>query len=310
MGKVAFLFSGQGSQYAGMGKDLFDHNETARAVFDEADQALGYSLSELCFHGPKEEVDKTENTQPAILTVSTAACKALTDHGIHPDIVAGLSLGEYSALVSSGVIPFTETVKLVRKRGRFMQEAVPQGLGGMAAILGLDTANVEEACRQASADGVVQVANYNCPGQIVISGAKAALESACTLAGKLGARRIIPLEVSGPFHTSLLQPAADKLAEELAMIQFSEPAIPVISNVTAETMKDSAEALDLLPRQVMNSVLWEKTIRKMLEDGVDTFVEIGPGSTLRGFVKKIERKANLLNVEDMASLKTTVEYFR
>jgi [acyl-carrier-protein] S-malonyltransferase len=309
MGKIAFLFSGQGAQYVGMGKDLYENNVQARAVFASADQELNKPLSELCFYGPKEELDLTENTQPAILTVSIAAYRALAAAGIRPDLAAGLSLGEYSALVCSGVLALEEAVKLVRKRGRYMQEAVPRGVGGMAAILGLETEKIEEACRAVRSQGIVQIANYNCPGQTVISGIKEALEAACRRAAELGAKRIIPLEVSGPFHTELLEPAAKKLSEELAKITWHTPQVPVLSNVTAEVMTDAPQIAGLLTRQVKSPVLWEKTVRQMLESGVDTFVEIGPGSALRGFVRKIERKANLLNVEDMASLQATVKFF-
>jgi len=310
MGKIAFLFPGQGCQYVGMGKDLFTNSPEARQVFELADRELGYGLSALCFDGSEQELTKTENTQPAILTVSVAAYRALAAYGIRAELMAGLSLGEYSALVCSGMLDFAEAVTLVRKRGLYMQQAVPEGVGGMVAVLGLETAKVEQACAQARTLGLVQIVNYNCPGQIVISGEKKALEAAAANAADLGARRVIPLQVSGPFHTDLLQPAAEKLAQELRTVSLKEAEIPVISNVTADIIPNPATALQLLPQQVKNPVLWEMTIRKMLAAGVDTFVEIGPGSTLRGFVKKIDRKANLLNVEDMASLAKTVEFFR
>ena len=309
MGKTAFLFAGQGSQYVGMGRELYENHSVVRDIFDQADRELGFPLSELCFNGPKEELDRTENTQPAILTVSTAAYNILAEHGIHPDIAAGLSLGEYSALVASGALEFTEAVKLVRRRGRYMQEAVPPGEGGMAAVLGLDIEKVEEACRLAASAGIVQVANYNCPGQLVISGQKEALELASVKAGELGAKRVIPLDVSGPFHTALLKPAAEKLSADLENIKLDSLKIPVLSNVTADYIQDG-QVKELLPKQVMNSVFWEMTIRKMLDEGVDTFVEIGPGNVLRGFVKKIERKANLLNVEDSQSLQNVLEHLK
>ena len=307
MGKIGLIFAGQGAQYVGMGKDLFENIPASKEIFNIADRELGYAISEICFNGSEEDINKTENTQPAVLTVSIAALKALEEKGIKADMVAGLSLGEYSALVCSNAIEFEDAVKLVRKRGKFMQEAVPQGEGGMAAILGLDRNKIAQACEESSEKGVVSIANYNCPGQIVIAGEKDALKLACKKAEELGAKRVIELSVSGPFHTKLLKPAADKLFEELKDIQLKEIIIPVITNVTADYIGKKEDVKNLLKEQVMSSVFWEDTINKMLEDGVDTFIEVGPGKALSGFVKKINRKVKIYNVEDINSLNKTIE---
>lgn len=309
MNKIAFVFAGQGAQYAGMGKELAENISSSRAVFEEADKALGFEVSKLCFEGPKEDLDRTENTQPAVLTTSIAALKALDEKGIRPDVTAGLSLGEYSALVCSGVLKFTDAVKLVKKRGRFMQEAVPEGVGTMAAVLGLGAEDIRNICLEAGVNGIVEPANFNCPGQIVIGGEIEAVKLASTLAQEKGAK-VIPLSVSAPFHTSMLEPASIKLEAELKGIEFQDIKVPVITNVTADYVNDKGEVKDLLRKQVMSSVLWENTIRKMLESGVDTFVEIGPGKALSGFIKKIDRKVTMLNVEDMKSLEKTVEILK
>lgn len=306
MGKVAFIFAGQGAQYSGMGKELADNIEASKKVFEEADKALGFEISKLCFEGPKENLDKTENTQPAVLTTSIAALKALEEKGIKPDVTAGLSLGEYSALVCSGVLNFSDAVKLVRKRGRFMQEAVPEGVGTMAAILGLASEDVREICRESSSLGIVEPANFNCPGQIVIGGEIEAVKAASEKAKEKGAK-VMPLSVSAPFHTSMLKPAADKLEEELRNIELGSVNIPIITNVTADYVESTEEVKELLKKQVMSSVLWENTIKRMLDDGVDTFIELGPGKVLSGFVKKIDRKVKVVNIEDMKSLEKAVE---
>ncbi|AJA49999.1 malonyl CoA-acyl carrier protein transacylase [Clostridium pasteurianum DSM 525 = ATCC 6013] len=307
MGKVAFLFSGQGAQYVGMGKELYDNFQESKNIFDKADEALGFKISEICFQGSKEELDKTENTQPAILTTSIAALKALESKGINADVAAGLSLGEYSALVYSGVFDFQEAVKLVKKRGKYMQEAVPQGKGAMAAVLGLDSDKVREVCKDASDKGIVEPANFNCPGQIAIAGEVAAVESAAEFAKKAGARKVVMLQVSGPFHTSMLKPASDKLALELENISVNKLKLPVITNVTGNYIKEEKDIKELLRRQVMSSVLWEDTINRMIDDGVDKFIEIGPGKVLTGFVKKINRKLKTFNIEDLNSLNKCIE---
>lgn len=306
MAKIGFLFPGQGAQYVGMGADLAHQYPEARAVFAEADAALGFPLSELCFAGPEEELTLTANTQPAILAASVACWEVLKRYGVEPAVTAGLSLGEYSAHVSAGTLDFVTAVRLVRKRGEFMENAVPSGQGTMAAVLGLGRAEVEAVCREASAQGVVEPANYNCPGQIVIAGETGAVAVAGELALARGAKKVIPLKVSGPFHSRLLAPAGVRLAEELAQVDLSDPALPVVANVTAEYVRDKEEVKGLLVQQVSRPVLWEDSVQKMLADGVDTFVEVGPGRTLSGFVKKIDRTARCLQVGDLTSLQNTL----
>lgn len=307
MGKVAFIFSGQGAQCSGMGKDLSDNIEESRNIFKAADEALGFKLSELCFSGDASELNKTENTQPAVLTVSIAALMALKAKGYTPDYTAGLSLGEYSALVCSGVFDFSTAVKLVRIRGRLMQQEVAQGVGAMSAIIGLSDEEVKLACKFGSKDGIVETANFNCPGQIVIGGEVLAVKNACEKATELGAARVINLTVSGPFHTSMLKGAAEKLELELNKVDFKEIKIPIITNVTGDFIKDKSEIKGYLKKQVMSPVMWESTIRRMVSLGVDTFVELGPGKVLCSFIKKVDRKLTTLNVEDTKSLQKTID---
>jgi len=310
MSKVAFIFPGQGAQYIGMGKELFENIEACKAIFNIADKELNFELSRLCFEGRIEELNITENTQPAILATSIAALVALEEHGIKCDVTAGLSLGEYSALVCSGAMDFKDAIKLVKKRGKYMQEAVPVGIGTMAAILGLEPNLAQEACNEASVCGIVEVANLNCPGQIVIAGEIAAVDRACEIAKQKGAKRAIRLAVSAPFHTSMLKPAAEKLEIELKNIDLQDITIPVMTNVNGDYIKSKDDIKANLKLQVMSSVLWETIIRNMIKDGVDTFVEIGPGKILSGFVKKIDRKLIMVNVEDMTSLNKAVELLK
>lgn len=309
--KIAFIFSGQGSQYIGMGKELYDNILICRETFDKARELLDFDIKELMFNGEKEKLDITENTQPAILATSIMAMKALEEKGIIPDVVAGLSLGEYSALVASNSLSFEEAIPLIRKRGRFMQEAVPVGIGSMAAIIGLDLNKIKLALNEASAIGIVEIANYNTHNQIVIGGEKEAVEKAIELCLEYGARRAIPLKVSGPFHTSLLESASIKLKEELDKIEFKNPEVRIISNVTADFIENNEEIKELLYKQVKSSVRWSESIDKMLDMGVDTFIELGPGKVLSAFIKEISRekglKVNIFNVEDIKSLNKTLE---
>lgn len=306
MGKIAFLFAGQGSQAPGMGKELAENYKCADAVFDEATEALGFDIKDMIFNGDKETLMITENTQPTIVTMSVAALRVLLEKGIKPDVVAGLSLGEYTAHVASGSLEFRDAVKLVRKRGKFMQEEVPVGKGAMAAILGLSADEVRTAAEKASEFGVCTGANFNCPGQIVVSGEVDAVSKCCEIAKEMGAKRAIMLDVSAPFHCSLLKGAGDKLAKEMENVEVHDMQIPVITNVTAEYINSKEDIKGLLEKQVSSSVLWEDSIRKMIADGVDTFIEIGPGKALTGFMKKIDKEMRVFNVEDIASLENTL----
>lgn len=299
--KIAFIYSGQGSQYAGMGKELYDNFECVKEIFDKADNALDFKLTDLCF-GEDEKLNETEYTQPALLTMSTALTALMQEKGIKADYVAGLSLGEYSAHVASGTFDFEDAVKLVRKRGKFMTEAVPKGMGAMCAVLNLDADKIQEACDEVADLGRCMIANYNCPGQIAIAGDKAAVEKASEIVLEKGARRAVMLNVSGPFHTPLLQSASEKLNVELNSMQINDMNIPVITNLTAEVVNDKSEVIDILTKQVMSPVKWEQSVRKMLELGVDTFIELGPGRTLSSFVKKVTRDVAVYNVEDLKTL--------
>jgi [acyl-carrier-protein] S-malonyltransferase len=289
-----------------MGKEIAENYKQAMEIFEIASQRLGIDMKKLCFEGSEEELKQTENTQPSILTTSIAILEVLKLNGIIPHVTAGLSLGEYSALVASNAINFADAVAIVKKRGKYMQEAVPAGVGSMAAVLGLQKEDVIECLEMASGYGVVEAANYNCPGQIVIAGHTKAVEHACGILKEKGARKAIMLPVSAPFHTSLLKPAGEKLADELENVEIKNLEIPVVSNVNAQVIMDKYQVKPFLIKQVSSSVLWDDSVRNMIDMGVDTFIEVGPGKTLSAFVKKIDRNVSIFNVEDMESLENTI----
>lgn len=303
MGKTAFVFPGQGAQSVGMGKDLYEAVPASKNTIDSADRTLGFSLSKLMFEGPDDELKKTYNTQPALLTASVAALEALREKGVSPDYVAGHSLGEYSALVAAGVLSFEDAVALVRARGEYMEAAVPGGQGAMAAVLGADRVALEELCRNISEGGqLVEMANINCPGQIVVSGSKEGVAACSERVKEAGGKRAIPLEVSGPFHSSLMKEAAQRLADKLGAVSFHEPSIPVVANVTARPAESAESIRALLVEQVYSPVLWEDTVAYLIAEGVDTFVEIGPGNVLTGLIKKMDKTVKLINVNTLESL--------
>ncbi len=302
---IAFIFPGQGSQKVGMGRALAAAFPACRDAFDEADAALGEPLSRLCFEGPDEQLTLTENTQPAILAVSIAALRHLATLGLAPAFVAGHSLGEYSANVAAGTLTFADALRIVRRRGRYMQEAVPVGTGAMAAVLGLDPARVAQACDEAADGEVVSPANLNGAGQVVIAGARDAVARAGERAKALGAKRVVPLPVSAPFHCALMKPAEERLAPELRSLAAQDPAVPVVANVDAEPKRTAQAAIDALIAQVSAPVRWEDVVRRLASEGVTTYVEVGPGAVLSGLVRKIHRDATVLNFgtpDDVAAL--------
>ncbi len=308
---VAFIFPGQASQYVGMGVEFNAGFTEAADVFKKADDALGFSLSKLCFEGPEDELNKTANTQPAVLTVSIACLEVFKAAGAPaPLALAGHSLGEYTALVNAGSLAFEDAVRLVHKRGRYMQEAAPLGEGGMAAVMGLPGDAVVEVCRKASEAGVVEAVNLNCPGQVVVAGNVAGLKAAEPLLKRAGARRFVPLPVSAPFHSSLMISAGERLAADLEKVKINDPAIPVMANTYADFVRTGHEIKQALIRQVYSPVRWEESVRRLISYGVTVFVEVGPGRVLTGLIKKIDRETGRYNVEDKASLEKALALTR
>lgn len=311
MNKLAFVFPGQGAQAVGMGKDLFDQYDVAKRLFSEADEALGYSIKDMCFEGPADDLKLTANTQPAILTVSVIVNEILKEHGVQPDVAGGHSLGEYSALVAAGVLSFQDAVALVHKRGQYMQEAVPVGEGGMAAIIGLDDEAIAAACEKATKEaGEVQPVNFNCPGQTVIAGTTHGVEKAVEELKAAGAKKAVVLPVSAPFHSTLMKPASEKLAAELAKVAIHDAAFPVVSNFTGELETKAEEIKANLVAQADHPVRWIACVKTMQAFGADTFVEVGPGKTLCGFNRRIDRSIKSLNVENLESLQKTLDYLK
>lgn len=298
MSKIAFMFPGQGAQYVGMAKDFYDTYEVSHQMFDLASEASGLDIPALCFE-ENENINITEYTQIAMVAAEVAICKVLEEKGILPNVTAGLSLGEYGALVASGVLSPKEAFRVVRKRGIFMQEAVPSG-GAMTAVLGLDAEVIEKICD--SIDGQVSIANYNCPGQIVITGEEGVVAKAAEALVEAGAKRCVPLKVSGPFHSPMLKGAGEKLGEELTNVEIGDIKVPYLSNVTGEYVTDKSQVKDLLTKQVASSVRWQQSVERMIADGVDTFIEIGPGKTLSGFMRKINKDVKVLNIEKVEDL--------
>ena len=310
MSKLALVFPGQGAQKVGMGKDFFDNYDVAKKMFKEADEALGYSIMKMCFEGPEEDLKLTANTQPAILTISCIANEILKENGVQPEITGGHSLGEYSALVAAGVLKFQDAVALVHKRGAYMQEAVPVGEGGMAAIIGVDREKIVEICQSVSAESPVQAVNFNCPGQIVIAGATRGVELAVEELKAAGAKKAVILPVSAPFHSTLMKPAAEKLAVELDKVTLSDARIPVVANVNAQVLTKAEDIKASLVAQAASPVLWEDCVAKMKEFGADVLLEAGPGKTLCGFNRRIDKSIKSLNVEDVESLEKSLDYFK